>query len=117
MKARRIGPREPHYLGYSDEQGRTRIIRLGPGPLLYELLLPVLAGNNAKRIDGGNAAASKQSLCLAILADYLNDDGVARSLYHPFTEKVTGKLCSDRHWRLLFRDIDAALNELKPEAA
>ena len=117
MRTRRIGPREPHYLGYRDEQGRARVFRLGPGPLLYELPLPVHAANYAKGFDWGNTTASTQLLSLAILGDYLSDDELAARLNRSFTEMVIGKLTAERPWRLLFRDIDAAVRGLKAEAA
>jgi hypothetical protein len=118
MRTRRIGPREPHYLGYRDEKGRARVFRIGPGPLLYELPLhDRSAANDAKGFDWGHTAASAQFLSLAILADYLNDDELAARLNRPFTEIVIGKLAADRPLRLLFRDIDAALKGLKAEAA
>jgi Family of unknown function (DUF6166) len=117
MRTRRIGPREPHYLGYRDEHGRARIIHVGPGLLPYELPLPVRAANDAKGFDWGNTTASAQLLSAAILRDYLSDDELAARVNRSFTEMVIGKLAADRPWRLLFRDIDAAVIGLKAEAA
>jgi len=116
MRTRRIGPREPHYLGYRDEQGRARVFRIGPGPLLYELPLPVRAANDAKGFDWGNTTASAQLLSLAMLADYLSKDAFTARLNRPFTE-IIGRLTSDRPWWLMLHDIDAVLRKLEKEAA
>jgi hypothetical protein len=117
MRMRRIGPREPHYLGYRDEQGRARVFRIGHSPVLYELLLPVSAANDAKGFDWGNTAASAQLLSLAILADYLSDDELALRLTRPFTETAISNLPAGRPWQLVLGDKETALRKLVPEAA
>ena len=55
---------------------------------------------------------SPRQLALAILVDYLGDNGTAIRLSEPFMRDVVANL--DNDWRLTGSDIDAALRKLDP---
>jgi Family of unknown function (DUF6166) len=57
------------------------------------------------------AGPAPQQLALALLADHLNDDGLALKLSEPFMRAVVAQL--DNAWALTSEDIAAALTGLK----
>jgi hypothetical protein len=116
MRTRRIGPREPHYLGYRDEKGRVGVFRIGHSPVLYELALPVNVANGARGFDWGNTTASAELLSVAILTDYLPDIELAARFEPPIHGSGDRQASRRPAVGALFRDIDIALKELMSEA-